>query len=98
MGSRLAWSLLLAAAAILLVTTGGRQTMGLFIAPLDQTTGFGIVSISLAIAIGQFTWGFSQPFFGALADRFGPGRLIGCGGLMLHWGPRLCHSSIPNGS
>ena len=89
MGSRLAWSLLLAAAAILLITTGGRQTMGLFIAPLDQTTGLGIISISLAIAIGQFTWGFAQPFFGALADRFGPGRVIVFGGLMLALGMAL---------
>src|SRR5580704_6664670 len=89
MGSRLAWSLLLAAAAILLITTGGRQTMGLFIAPLDQATGLGIVSISLAIAIGQFTWGYAQPFFGALADRFGPGRVIVFGGLMLALGMAL---------
>lgn len=86
---RLVWSLPFAAAAILLVTTGGRQTMGLFIAPLDQTTGLGIVSISLAIAIGQFTWGFAQPIFGALADRFGPGRVIVFGGLMLSFGMAL---------
>ncbi len=83
------WTLPLAAAAILLVTTGGRQTIGLFVAPLDQATGFGIVSISLAIAIGQFTWGFSQPFFGAVADRFGPGRVIVFGGLMLALGTAL---------
>jgi predicted MFS family arabinose efflux permease len=89
MRSRLAWSLPFAAAGILLITTGGRQTMGLFIAPLDQTTGLGIVSISLAIAIGQFTWGFAQPFFGALADRYGPGRVIVFGGLMLALGMAL---------
>lgn len=85
----LAWSLTLAAAATLLITTGGRQTMGLFIAPLDQATGLGIVSISLAIAIGQFTWGFAQPFFGGLADRFGPGRVIVFGGLMFALGMAL---------
>jgi len=85
----LRWILPLAAAAILLVTTGGRQTIGLFVAPLDQATGFGIVSISLAIAIGQFTWGFSQPFFGAVADRFGPGRVIVFGGVMLALGTAL---------
>src|SRR5437667_9715660 len=85
----LRWTLPLAAAAILLITTGGRQTIGLFVAPLDQATGFGIVSISLAIAIGQFTWGFSQPFFGALADRFGPGRVIVLGGVMLALGTAL---------
>src|SRR5437764_3612080 len=83
------WTLPLVAGAILLITTGGRQTIGLFVAPLDQATGFGIVSISLAIAIGQFTWGFSQPFFGAVADRFGAGRVIVFGGVMLALGTAL---------
>jgi MFS family permease len=86
MRSPLRWTLPLAAAAILLITMGGRQTIGLFVAPLDQATGLGIVAISLAIAIGQFTWGLAQPIFGALADRFGPGRVIAAGGLMLALG------------
>src|ERR1700730_19348552 len=85
----LRWILPLAAAAILLVTTGGRQTIRLFVAPLDPATGFRIVSISLAIAIGQFTWGFSKPFFGAVADRFGPGRVIVFVGLMVALGTAL---------
>src|SRR5262252_10920315 len=82
----LAWILPLAAAAILLITTGGRQTIGLFIAPLDETTGLGIVSISLAVAIGQFVWGAAQPFFGALADRYGAGRVIVLGAVLLALG------------
>ncbi|MBL8432552.1 MAG: MFS transporter, partial [Dechloromonas sp.] len=45
----------LAAAGILMVTMGARQSLGLFIAPLDATTGLGIATISLALAIGQFT-------------------------------------------
>src|SRR5260370_37422548 len=87
MRSRFSWSLSLAAAAILLITMGARQTIGLFIAPLDNATGLGIVSISLAVAIGQFVWGMAQPVFGALADRFGPGRVIAPGGRMLAAGP-----------
>lgn len=59
--SRFPWSLPLAAGAILLITMGARQTIGLFVSPLDQATGLGIVSISLAVAIGQFTWGAAQP-------------------------------------
>src|SRR5207248_1401025 len=53
---RFAWTLPIAAAAILLITMGGRQTIGLFIAPLDEATGLGIVAISLAVAIGQFVF------------------------------------------
>ena len=79
----LRWTLPLAAAGILLITTGGRQTIGLFVAPIDQATGLGIVGISLAVAIGQFVWGAAQPFFGAVADRFGAGRVIVFGGILL---------------
>ena len=83
------WSLPIAAGLILLITMGGRQTIGLFVAPLDEATGLGIVSISLAVAIAQFTWGLAQPVFGALADRYGPGRMIAMGGLMLAAGYAL---------
>ena len=80
---RFPWPLVATASAILLITMGARQTIGLFIAPLDTATGLGIVSISLAVAVGQFVWGFAQPVFGAVADRFGPGRVIAFGGIML---------------
>lgn len=83
------WMLLLVASAILMITMGSRQTIGLFIAPLNAATGLGIVAISLAAAIGQFTWGLAQPVFGALADRFGPGRVLVLGGLMLAAGIAL---------
>src|ERR1051325_3894900 len=83
MRARFAWTLPIAAAAVLLITMGGRQTIGLFIAPLDEATGLGIVSISLAVAIGQLVWGFAQPVFGGFADRFGAGRVIAVGGVML---------------
>ena len=81
--SKTPWIMITAACAILLITMGARQTIGLFIAPLDGATGLGIVTISLAVAIGQFIWGLSQPVFGAVADRYGPGRVIVFGGLML---------------
>lgn len=81
--ARLPWLLIAAASAILLITMGARQTIGLFIAPLDNATGLGIVAISLAVAIGQFVWGLAQPVFGAFADRYGPGRVIAFGGIML---------------
>ena len=51
----------LAAAGILMVTMGIRQSFGLFVSPLNSTTGMGVATISLALAIGQFTWGAIQP-------------------------------------
>jgi MFS family permease len=72
----------LAAAGILMVTMGTRQSLGLFIAPIDASTGLGIATISLALAIGQFTWGAIQPVAGAFADRYGP-RAVLIGGLVI---------------
>src|ERR1700675_2522693 len=86
---RFPWPLVATAAMILLITMGARQTIGLFIAPLDSATGLGIVSISLAVAVGQFVWGVAQPVFGAFADRYGPGRVITFGGIMLAIGTAM---------
>lgn len=72
----------LAAAGILAITMGARQSLGLFIAPISASTGLGIASISLALAIGQFTWGAIQPIAGAVADRYGPGTVL-LGGLLV---------------
>jgi MFS family permease len=86
---RFPWPLVITASTILLITMGARQTIGLFIAPLNEATALGIVSISLAVAIGQFVWGFAQPVFGAVADRYGPGRVIAFGGIMLAVGTAM---------
>jgi MFS family permease len=83
---RFPWALVAAASVILLITMGARQTIGLFVAPLDDATGLGIVTISLAVAVGQFIWGMAQPLFGIVADRYGPGRVIAFGGVMLALG------------
>ncbi|MEF8756567.1 MAG: MFS transporter [Accumulibacter sp.] len=72
----------LAAAGILMVTMGARQSLGLFVSPLNSATGLGIATISLALAVGQFTWGAIQPLAGAVADRYGP-RMVLVGGLLL---------------
>ena len=71
------------AAAVLTITMGTRQTFGLFILPLHQSFGLGIASISLAMAIGQLVWGVVQPFFGALAERWGSYRVIVLGAILL---------------
>src|SRR3954453_11668568 len=80
--NRAAWTVTLAAAAILMVTMGARQSLGLFVSPLNTSTGLGITAISLALAVGQFTWGAIQPVAGAVADRYGPGKVL-VGGLVV---------------
>ncbi len=83
------WLFMLVAAAILMITMGARQSLGLFVSPLNTSTGLGIATISFAMAIGQFVWGASQPVFGAVADRYGPGRVIVVGAVLLALGTVL---------
>lgn len=87
--NRSSWVFVLVAAAILMVTMGTRQSMGLFLSPLNSHTGLGIATISFAMAIGQFVWGAVQPVFGAVADRWGPGRVIVLGAVLLAAGCAL---------
>jgi MFS family permease len=81
--ARSPWLYMGVAAAILMITMGARQSLGLFVSPLNTHTGLGIASISFAMAVGQFVWGAAQPVFGAVADRWGPGRVIVVGAVML---------------
>jgi MFS family permease len=83
---RLFWTLVISSAAIMAVTMGIRQSTGLFLSPINSATGLGVVTISLAMAIGQFVWGAAQPLFGMLADRIGSYAVIVLGALMLALG------------
>ena len=89
MSARASWGLMLAAAAILMITMGARLTTGLFISPINTATGLGIVSISFALAIGQFVWGAAQPIFGVVADKYGSVAVIIIGALLLATGLAL---------
>lgn len=80
------WALAIAGAAVLAVTMGIRNSLGLFVSPLNTATGLGIVTISFAMAVGQFVWGAAQPIFGAIADRTGSTKVIIAGALILALG------------
>src|SRR5690606_14658248 len=83
MTPRAAWMLILAASTILMITMGARLTTGLFLSPINTSTGLGVASISFAMAVAQLMWGASQPVFGAIADKYGAARVIVVGGIML---------------
>jgi len=80
------WLVLLAAAGTFGLTMGTRQTMGLFLGPLNSATGLGLGQISLAFAFGQLCWGLTQPFAGAIADKIGAGRVLLAGSLLVALG------------
>ena len=86
---RALWLVLLAAAGTFALTMGARQSMGLFLGPINTHTGLGLASISLAFAFGQLCWGITQPLAGIVADRHGPGRVLVVGVLLVALGTVL---------
>src|SRR2546430_9827473 len=83
------WWIIAAAALVFALVFGVRQSQALFISPLNSATGLGIASISLAFAVAQLMWGIRQPLGGAVADRYGSGRVIGVGGVLVTLGTVL---------
>ena len=80
--SRRPWTLLLMAAAFLvMVTLGIRQSFGLFLLPVTEALGTGREVFSLALALQNLLWDIASPFAGALADKFGAGRVAAIGTL-----------------
>lgn len=77
------------AAAILMITMGIRQTTGLFLTPITESTGVSVVALSFALAVGQLVFGLVQPVSGVLADKFGSVQVIVGGALLLALGSAL---------
>jgi MFS family permease len=69
--------------AIALIAFGPRSALGQFLTPLSFDRGWGRDVFSFAIAIQNLLWGAAQPFAGAVADRFGPVRVL-CVGAILY--------------
>jgi len=84
-----ALAITLAAGGILMVTMGARQSVGLFMGPINTSTGLGIATISFAFAVAQFSWGAIQPLAGAAADRWGPRAVLIIGIVLLALGTAL---------
>ena len=80
------WIPVVLASLILMVTTGIRQTVGLFVHPIVEATAMDIAQISMALAIGQLVWGIFQPIFGAWADKKGALHPLLAGAFLLAFG------------
>ncbi len=83
------WLVLLAAGGIFALTMGARQSMGLFIGSINSHTGLGVASVSLAFAFGQLWWGLTQPLAGIVSDKYGPGRVLTLGAILVAVGTCL---------
>ena len=69
----------MAAAFLVVITLGIRQSFGLFLLPITEALGTGREVFSLGLAFQNLLWGISSPFAGALADKYGAGRIAAIG-------------------
>lgn len=74
--SEIPWLIVIAGCTIAMMTFGPRSAMGFFQLPMLQDTGWDRATFGMAIAIQNLFWGIGQPFFGALADRFGTWKVL----------------------
>lgn len=73
---------LLGASLVLALSLGIRHGFGLFLPPMSAEFGWGREVFAFAIALQNLIWGLTQPFTGALADRFGAKRTVIVGGVL----------------
>ena len=67
--------ILVCGTAIALISFGVRTAFGVFLQPVSADLGWGREVFALALAVQNLLWGASQPFTGAIADRFGAARV-----------------------
>jgi MFS family permease len=74
--------ILLCGCLIGLLGFGSRSTFGFFLGPMTNANGWGRDVFALALAIQMLLWGATQPFAGALADRFGAVWVLATGAVV----------------
>jgi MFS family permease len=89
---------IVAGCLIAIVTFGTRTSFGLFTEPLSVLRGWDREAFALAIAVQNLLWGIGQPFAGAIADRYGAGRVLTGGGALYALGTALMAVSASPGS
>ena len=73
---------IVAGCLISMIGFGIRSVMGLFLEPMTATQGWTRETFALAMAIQNLVWGVGVPIAGAIADKFGPSRVIAIGALI----------------
>lgn len=74
-----AFPILLGASVMLSLSMGMRQTLGLMMQPIVHDLALTAADFTFAVAVQNMTWGVTQPFVAAAADRYGvrPVALLG---------------------
>jgi predicted MFS family arabinose efflux permease len=68
--------LLVLSGVIISICMGLRQSLGLYMRPMTLDAGVSAATFGFAIALQNIVWGVSQPFVGALADKYGPRPIL----------------------
>lgn len=69
-------TVLICGGLLVTLSMGIRHGFGLFNLPITQAHGWGRETFAFALALQNLMWGLSQPFTGALADKFGALRIM----------------------
>ena len=87
--NKTAFTVLISACIIILISMGLRQTFGLFFKAFEEGLGVTRTEFGLAIGIQMLFWGIFAPIFGFLADKFGGSKAVFIGfiifGFKLVW-------------
>lgn len=76
-----------------MLSLGIRHGFGIFLRPMTLDLQWSRATFAFAIALQNLVWGFSQPFVGMVADRFGAGRVLVVGGVVYALGLALMAQS-----
>src|SRR5258707_15760177 len=88
--------ILVCGCVIAILGFGARSGLGFFLPPMSSAYGWDREVFSLALAIQMLLWGAAQPFCGALADRFGPMRVLSVGAVLYALGlASMAYASSP---
>jgi MFS family permease len=88
---------LIAGCVILMLNFAIRASFGVFQIPIATEFGWPRSDFSMAIAIQNLAWGIGQPFFGAIAERFGDRRAIITGAFLYAAGLVLSSYAVTPG-
>ncbi len=92
----LPWLIIASGSLIVLLVFGPRSAMGFFQLPMLADKGWDRSTFGLAMAFQNLFWGLSQPFFGAMADKYGTGRVLVASGVLYALGLLvMAHAAAP---